>query len=178
MNLKGNWIEVQGYKHDGTMHRIWDSVYVVEETSEYIVAVSTKTKVIENNYRVWYTKEPAVMVYYKKLWWNVIAMFKKTGITYYVNLASPFVEDYRRIKYIDYDLDIKKYPTNEIRLIDVREYGYHKKIFNYSEEIDTILRYNTKEIEEKMKKCEFPFDDEKIKHYYDLFLEMKNAKGK
>lgn len=177
-SLKGNWIEVQGYKHDGTMHRIWDSVYVIDETDDYIVAVSTKTKVVENNYRVRYTKEPAVMIYFKKLWWNVIAMIKKTGITYYVNLASPFVEDYRRIKYIDYDLDIKKYPTNEIRLIDVREYGYHKKLYRYSDDIDKILRYNTKEIEEKMRKNEFPFIDDEINNYYKKFLEMKEKNKK
>ena len=36
-NLKGKWIEVQGYKHDGRMHRIWDSVYVLDENEKYIV---------------------------------------------------------------------------------------------------------------------------------------------
>ena len=31
--LKNRWIEIQGYKHDGRMHRIWDSVFVVDESS-------------------------------------------------------------------------------------------------------------------------------------------------
>lgn len=168
----GRWIEVQGYKHDGRMHRIWDSVYVVEETNDYIVAVSTKTKVIENNFRIWYTKEPAVMIYYKNRWWNIIAMLKKTGITYYVNLASPYIIDSKRIKYIDYDLDVKLYPNKEIRLIDVKEYGYHRKLYNYGSEIDQILRYNIKEIEQCMKDEVFPFDNKKIEEYYDKFLKM------
>lgn len=76
-------------------------------------------------------------------------MFKKGGITYYVNLASPYIFDKGRIKYIDYDLDIKKYPNNLIRLIDVKEYGYHKKKYQYGDDIDRILRYNINEIKEK-----------------------------
>ena len=67
MNLLNKWIEIQGYKHDGRMHRIWDNVFVVEETEEYIVVASTKTKVIEHDFRVWYTKEPAIMIFFKKL---------------------------------------------------------------------------------------------------------------
>ena len=135
-SFKNKWIEIQGYKHDGRMHRIWDSVYVVDQTENYIVVASTKTKVIEHDFRIWYTKEPAIMVFFTNHWWNVIAMLKKGGLTYYVNLASPFVIDSKRIKYIDYDLDLKLYPQ-------VKEY---------------------------MEKGEFPFDDKKIREYYDVFL--------
>ena len=95
--LKNRWIEIQGYKHDGRMHRIWDSVFVVDETEEYIVVASTKTKVVEHDFRIWYTKEPAIMIFFKNRWWNVIAMLKKVGITYYVNLASPFVYDNQKV---------------------------------------------------------------------------------
>lgn len=176
-NIEGKWIEVQGYKHDGRMHRIRDSVYILEETEEYIVAASTKTKVIEHDFRIWYTKEPAIMIYFKNCWRNVIAMLKTTGITYYVNLASPYIYDCQKIKYIDYDFDIKLYPTKESKLIDVKEYEYHRKIFNYSNEIDSILKYNIKKIQEKMKKAEFPFIDESIKNYYETFSK-KTKKAK
>ena len=143
-SFKNKWIEIQGYKHDGRMHRIWDSVFIVDQTDDYIVAASTKTKVIEHDFRIWYTKEPAIMIFFTKHWWNVIAMLKKNGLTYYVNLASPFVIDSKKVKYIDYDLDLKLYPNNDIRLIDVKEY---------------------------MEQAKFPFNDEKIKEYYKLFLE-------
>ena len=169
-NLRGKWIEIQGYKHDGRMHRIWDSVYVVDETDEYIVVTSTKTKVIEHDFRPWYTKEPAVMIFFKNKWWNVIAMLKKSGITFYVNLASPFIIDNNYIKFIDYDLDVKLYPTNEIKIIDVKEYGYHRKKYGYSDEIDKILRYNLKAVKKAMQTEEFPFKDEIIKKYYEQFL--------
>ena len=149
-SFKNKWIEIQGYKHDGRMHRIWDSVYVVDQTDEYIVVASTKTKVIEHDFRIWYTKEPAIMIFFNNHWWNVIAMLKKSGLTYYVNLASPFVIDSKRIKYIDYDLDLKLYPNNDIRLIDVKEYGYHRKKYNYGADIDQILRYNINQVKHYM----------------------------
>ena len=117
------------------------------------------------------------MVFFKDKWWNIIAMFKKGGITYYVNLASPFIIDKQKIKYIDYDLDIKKYPNQEIRLIDVKEYGYHRKKYGYGDEIDKILRYNINQIKKKMVNKEFPFNDEKIKEYYKQFEEETKKKG-
>ena len=30
-SLINKWIEVQGYKHNGRMHRIWDGVYVIDD---------------------------------------------------------------------------------------------------------------------------------------------------
>lgn len=168
-SLINKWIEVQGYKHDGRMHRIWDSAYVIDETDEYIVVASRKTKVVEHDFRIWYTKEPAIMIFFKNHWWNVIAMLKKVGITYYVNLASPYVIDAQRVKYIDYDLDLKLYPNNEIRLIDVKEYGFHKKKYAYGSEIDKILRFNINQIKDFMERKAFPFDDEKIKEYNSKF---------
>ena len=68
--LRGKWVEVQGYKHDGRMHRIWDSTYVIDETDEYVVVSSKKVKVIEHDFRIWYTKEPAIMVFFKDKWWD------------------------------------------------------------------------------------------------------------
>ncbi|MFA6666834.1 MAG: DUF402 domain-containing protein [Bacilli bacterium] len=168
--LKGKWIEVHGYKHDGRMHRIWDAVFVVEEKDDYVVVASNRTKVIEHDFRVWHTKEPAIMIYFKNSWFNVIAMLKDVGITYYVNLASPFVIDRGVVKYIDYDLDMKLFPDNQIKIIDVREYAYHRRKYGYSDEIDKILRYNLKSIKEIMTLREFPFDDKKIKEFYDEFL--------
>lgn len=174
-SLKGKWIEVQGYKHDGRMHRIWDAVYVVEEKENYIVVASNRTKVIEHDYRIWHTREPAVMIYFKDRWFNIIAMMKTIGVTYYVNLASPYIIDKGKIKYIDYDLDMKLFPNNKVRIIDVKEYGYHRKKYGYSDEIDAILRNNLKEIKEMMVNREFPFNDETIVNLYSNFQE-KNSK--
>lgn len=170
------YVEIQGYKHDGRMHRIWDSPYCVYEDSSYIVLCSNNIKVIEHDFRVWYTKEPAVMLFFKNRWMNIVAMFKKNGLTYYVNLASPYIVDNSIIKYIDYDLDIKLFPNNKIRLIDVKEYALNKKIYDYSEDINTILKFNVEEINSLMKKREFPFNDDIIKEYYEKYKAIKGKK--
>lgn len=177
-SLKGKWIEVQGYKHDGRMHRIWDSVFVAEETDNYIVVASNRTKVIEHDFRIWHTKEPAIMIFLKDRWFNVIAMLKDIGVTYYVNLASPYLIDKSIVKYIDYDLDMKLYPTNQIKIIDVREYTYHKRKYGYSDDIDTILRYNLKSIKNMMLTGEFPFQDDAIRNFYNSFLKMTKKEEK
>lgn len=169
-SLKGKWIEVQGYKHDGGMHRIWDAVFVIDEGENYVVVASNRTKVIEHDYRIWHTKEPAIMIFFKDKWFNVIAMLKEQGVTYYVNLASPYINDKGTIKYIDYDLDMKLYPDNQVKIIDVKEYVFHKKKYSYSDDIDTILRFNLKEIKSIMESRKFPFDDQKIKEYYEKFI--------
>ena len=122
MSLEGKWIEVQGYKHDGRMHRIWDSVYVVEDNEEYIAVASLKTKVVEHDFRVWYTKEPAVMIFFKKRWRNVIAMLKKSGLTYYVNLASPYIIDNFK------PFQLKSHP-NTINIMKCAAYPYTPILF-------------------------------------------------
>ena len=38
-------------------------------------------------------------------------MIRDNGISYYCNLASPFVLDKEALKYIDYDLDVKVFQT-------------------------------------------------------------------
>ena len=175
--LNGKRIEVQSYKHNGLMHRIWDAVFVVDVQPTYIVVATSKVKVIEHDCKIWYTREPAISIYFKDKWRNMVAMFKKTGLTYYVNLASPAIIENKVIKYIDYDLDIKMFPEKTIKLIDVKEYTFNRRRFSYSEDIDNILKFNVNEIKELMKKGQFPFNDKQIKGYYDKFLKETKENG-
>ncbi len=47
-------------------------------------------------------------------------MIREKGVSYYCNLASPFLLDDEALKYIDYDLDIKVFPDGEKRLLRCR----------------------------------------------------------
>ena len=40
-------------------------------------------------------------------------MIREEGVSYYCNLASPFVLDNEALKYIDYDLDVKVFKDGE-----------------------------------------------------------------
>lgn len=172
MALVGRWLAIQCFKHNGSFHRCWDRGFVVENNPDYIVIASKKAKVLESNGRKWFTKEPAVTIFSKKEWWNVICMLKKDGICYYCNIASPSIIDKDTIKYIDYDLDAKLFPSNDIRVLDEKEYIHHKSTYNYGDDLDTVLRFTTNEVVKKMKERSYPFIDENIRKYYQVYLDM------
>ena len=176
MSLFGHWLAIQCYKHDGSLHRCWDRGLVLANNDDVVVVATKRAKVVESNGRRWFTKEPAVTIFSKNEWWNVICMFKGDGICYYCNIASPALVDYHMIKYIDYDLDAKLFPDGELRLLDEREYQKHKKKYDYSDELDEVLRYQMKEIIRKMENHEFPFEDERIKKYYEKYLKLTEKK--
>lgn len=172
MSIIGRWLGIQCYKHDGTIHRCWDRGYVLENSHDYIIVASKRAKVVENNGRRWFTKEPAITIFSKREWWNAICMIKKDGICYYCNIASPSLIDHNLIKYIDYDLDAKLFPDGEVKVLDEKEYAHHKEMYGYDTDLDEILKYATNIIVERMKNREFPFIDETIREYYDDFIEM------
>ena len=172
MSLVGRWLGIQCFKHDGSLHRCWDRALILENNSDYIVTATKRAKVIESNGRRWFTKEPAVTIFSKKEWWNAICMLKNDGICYYCNIASPSIVTKDSIKYIDYDLDTKLFTNSEIRVLDEREYAHHRATYGYDDELDTVLKYTTKKVIEKMKAREFPFNDLKIREYFDQYLQM------
>ena len=47
MSAVGLWYIIRCYKHDGTIHRVWDRGLVLENNADYIVIASKKAKVVE-----------------------------------------------------------------------------------------------------------------------------------
>ena len=135
----GKWIRTQSYKHDGSLHRTWDNMMVIDVSDDYIVTGSCASRVVECDGRIWYTKEPAVSIYFLNNWFNVIAMIRGDNVCYYCNIASPTLEDKMTLEYIDYDLDLKLFPDNSIIELDKKEYLFHKEKYHYSNEIDKIV---------------------------------------
>ncbi|HGA1316220.1 TPA: DUF402 domain-containing protein, partial [Streptococcus suis] len=141
---EGDFITIQSYKHDGEIHRTWRDTMVLKTTENAIIGVNNHTLVTENDGRRWVTREPAIVYFHKKYWFNIIAMIRENGVSYYCNLASPYVLDNEALKYIDYDLDVKVFADGEKRLLDVDEYERHRKAMKYSDDIDFILKENVK----------------------------------
>ena len=178
MKLVGHWLAIRSYKHDGSVNRIWDRCLILDNNEEYIVVASIRAKVTEGNGRCWFTKEPAITIFSKKEWWNAICMVKKEGICYYCNVASPCVVEGEYIKYVDYDLDVKKYPSGVIRVLDEREYKFNKKKYGYPDDLDVVLKWQTSKIVNAMNLNSFPFVDEKINRYYQQCLDFLSNYGK
>lgn len=165
----GDKYEIHCYKHNGKINQASDEAIVVDITDDYIVCINNKVKITERDGRSYYTREPAILFFYKKRWFNVIAQMKSFGLFYYCNIGSPFLVDENVIKYIDYDLDLRVFPDNGYRILDNNEYKYHKKIMKYPASIDFIVKKELGKLIEMKKKCEGPFD-KSIIEYYNKFI--------
>ena len=161
----GSHITISSYKHDGKLHRTWGKSIVLSASEEKIVIANVKTKVRESSGRTWYTGEPAICVFYPKRWYNVIAMLKKQGVTYYCNVASPVVIDNNSLKYIDYDLDVKLFPDNSTKVLDRNEFKSHIDKYGYEDDLIEVIEKQVPIIKAKMKAREDIFELEAVEHW-------------
>jgi len=142
----GDKFKIQCYKHNGKVHRYWDEATVIDINKDYIVCANNKILVIESDGRTRKTREPAVMYFFRNKWYNIIAQLKKDGISYYCNIATPYIIEDGTIKYIDYDLDLRIYASGDYKILDRLEYNYHKKLMNYSDELDRAIKNGLDEL--------------------------------
>lgn len=170
--LIGEKYIIHSYKHDGNIHRSWDEAILLDAFNDYLVFGNEKTKVIESDGRTWKTKEPAILYFYKNSWFNVIGQYKKDGIYYYCNIASPFIIENKTIKYIDYDLDLRVFPDGTFKVLDKGEYNYHKNKMKYSDNIDKIAKNELSILIDFLKSKEGPFNKLQIEKYYQQYKTM------
>jgi protein associated with RNAse G/E len=169
----GDKFVIHSYKHDKSIHRAWDEAILLEICDDYLVFGNNKTEVTESDGRTWYTKEPAILFFYQKDWYNIIGQMKPDGIYYYCNIASPYVIEDKTIKYIDYDLDLRVFPDGGFKILDNNEYKFHKKKMHYSNELDMIIQNELDRLIEMKKNDEGPFNPEMVKKYHDKYNELK-----
>lgn len=166
---KGLQTNIQSYKHNEMIHRVWKNTVVIECLDNMIVTAHRKTRVIEDSGRTWFTREPALCYFYDNLWFNIIVMFKRDGVYYYCNLASPYIYDGEAIKYIDYDLDVKVFPDGTYKILDQNEYEYHKIKMKYPVEIQNIIEKELNNLIEIIENKKAPFDDAFINRHLEMF---------
>lgn len=168
----GKKYEIHGYKHNGRIYKSWDEAVLLEIHDEYLIFGNEKTKVTEADGRTWRTKEPAVLFFFYKNWYNIIGQCKKNGIYYYCNITSPFIIEEGAIKFIDYDLDLRVFPDGSFKILDRSEYKYHKSIMNYSENIDTIIKVELTNLINMVRKKELAFEPGIIESYYTKYKNL------
>lgn len=169
----GDRLRIECYKHNGLLDCINDEAIVLENTNEYLVVANDHTKLTEYDGSVHHTREPAVLFFYKNHWFNVIGQLKKQGLFFYCNIATPYIIDNGAIKYIDYDLDLRVFPDGGFRILDRNEYKYHKRIMNYSKDLDLIIKSELQSLISLEKAEKAPFDKDFIANYYQKYVNLK-----
>ena len=169
----GKKYKIHSYKHNGKIRGEWDEAILLEINDECLVFGNDKTKVTEADGRTWRTKEPAILYFFYNRWYNIIGQYKKNGIYYYCNIASPFIIEDGAIKYIDYDLDLRVFPNGSFKVLDRGEYKYHKSLMNYSEKLDNILKMELTELINLVRKKEIAFEPGIIEQYYLKYKKIK-----
>lgn len=165
-----NRIEIISYKHDGGLHRVWQYAYIIKETDEMIVLVNDRASVIDGDGHRWKTKEPAVCYFFKKYWFNIICMLRSDDIYYYCNLSSPYILDSEGLKYIDYDLDVKVFPSGDKIILDRDEFDFNLTDMKYSKDLVEVIENNLKGLLARIEKEENPFDRGSVYQDFQLYL--------
>lgn len=168
----GKRYEIHSYKHNGCIHRAWDEAVLLEIHDDYLIFGNERTKVTESDGRMWRTKEPAILYFFKNSWFNIIGQYKKDGIYYYCNIASPYIIEDGVIKYIDYDLDLRVFPDGSFKVLDRGEYKYHKQLMNYSDEIDYILKAELTNLINRVRAKELAFKENTVENYYEIYKKI------
>lgn len=136
----GQIVNVQAYKHDGTLYRQWNGAKVIHVSPDIITLFMFKTKVLDKSKQKWVIKEPIIWWMPTHEFYNTTGLVRDTGTHYYTNLASPPIYEDKTIKYIDYDLDIKHYPGTKTKVVDKLEFQENSRVMNYSQKLkDTVI---------------------------------------
>ena len=101
-----------------------------------------------------------------------MAQLKKNGLFYYCNIATPYVIDEGALKYIDYDLDLRVFPSGKYKILDKNEYKYHKKIMHYSEDIDFIVNKEMEKLIKMKENNEGPFNKDVVDKYRVIYEDV------
>ena len=100
-------------------------------------------------------------------------MLRPTGITYYCNLSSPYVKDSEGVKYIDYDLDVKVFPSGDKIILDRDEFEFNQVDYEYPEKLVQIVEKEMKDLINRIDKNEIPFSSEVVLKDYEIYLNLK-----
>ncbi|WP_022935354.1 DUF402 domain-containing protein [Mesomycoplasma moatsii] len=171
-NINQKFFNVQAFKYDGELYRQWNGVKVIDENDDYVCCLLYKTKVNEKNKQKWIIKEPTLWFFSKKNFFNMTIVQRKTGLHYYINLASPFFIENENIKYIDFDFDIKIYPNKPFQIVDHYDFQKNKEKWYNVDLINTIYQ-NLVIIAKKYQTRENVFDEFYIHNLFQSLIILK-----
>ncbi|SDJ12065.1 DUF402 domain-containing protein [Natribacillus halophilus] len=165
-------MEIRSYKHNGKLHRLWETSTILQKTSTEIIGGNDRVLVQEASGERWRTREPAIFYFHRHKWFNTIALLREDGIYFYCNISSPCVIDSEVLKYIDYDLDIKVTPERRIQMLDEDEYEQNREEMQYPRAIEEKIAEGVNELKSWIDQGEGPFDPQFVAYWYEQFIRL------
>ncbi|MGL5204943.1 MAG: hypothetical protein ACRC63_01695, partial [Metamycoplasmataceae bacterium] len=83
LNIDEEFINVQAYKHDGTLYRQWNGAKIIASSAEYVLVLMNKTKVQEAKNQKWIITSPILWFFSKNMFFNATLTIKEEGFYYY-----------------------------------------------------------------------------------------------
>lgn len=158
--LRFNLTMIQAYKYNGWLYHSWQPLYILDKTKDYLFCAARNLYVLTSKrnsttcfkhcqhdcYTCWF--------FFEKEWFNIKITINliERNITYYINLASPYLIENKIIKYIDFDLDfkcIKFFDSDTVKwhILDTKEFKENIKKYKYPDSILKIIEKAKKRIE-------------------------------
>jgi protein associated with RNAse G/E len=169
----GEEIKIKSYKHNGALHRVWNSSTVLQTGITSWIVGNDRILVKEADGNEWRTKEPAICTFGKGQWFNTIGMLREDGVHYYCNIGSPYRWQNAALQYIDYDLDVKVFPDMTYVILDQDEYDEHRRRMNYPETITHEIKRGLDELLSLIHQKKGPFEADYVERWYERYLQYK-----
>jgi protein associated with RNAse G/E len=172
---------IKSFKHDGHLHRMWLENWQVPEEllhpdhqkESMQVMINSQTRIREADGKEWTSRIPGVSFFIPGMWFNIVALLEETGIRYYCNIASPPYVSKDVITYIDYDLDVIRFPDGTVHVVDQEEYERHKVDYHYSAIVENKVKLGLNQLLERVNEGLPPFQDEQVLRYYELWEKQR-----
>ena len=91
----------------------------------------------------------------------------------YCNLSSPYVKDSEGVKYIDYDLDVKVFPSGDKIILDRDEFEFNQVDYQYPKKLIQIVESEMKDLIKRIDEHEIPFNSDIVLKDYGIYLNLK-----
>lgn len=105
-------------------------------------------------------------------------MLRNNTIYYYCNLSSPYVKDAEGLKYIDYDLDVKVFPSGDKIILDRDEFEFNRIDYGYSDKLVAIIENELQILLNRIDNHILSFDSNVVMKDFEIYKNLRKQLDK
>lgn len=170
---KKNVFKIISLKHDGQLHRSWETNELLANKDPILIGGNNRTIVKEADGEKWRTNMPAIFYFHKHYWFNVIVLFHTPHhYYYYCNISSPFVWNNREVHYIDYDIDVIVQSNFTYEVVDQNEFKENKRRYEYTPYIQKQVQQATNQLIDLIENKKPPFSPSFVKKWSAVYFKQ------